>query len=132
MAKNNNEVTGWAGWVAFAGVMLYLGGLFHMIAGFVALFKDTVYLIGESNIWALDYTQWGLIHIVGGALAVWAAVSLMSGKTYGRTVAVVVAALSAAINMLFIPIYPLWSIMIIVIDFLVIYAVIVHGGELKD
>lgn len=131
-SKNNSEVSGWTGWIAFAGVMMYLAGFFHLIAGFVALFKDTVYVVGESNLWALDYTQWGWAHILWGALAIWAASSLMSGKAFGRTVAVMVAMLSAVLNMLFVPVYPLWSLMIIAVDIFVIYAVIVHGSELKD
>lgn len=129
--KKNQEVSGWVGWVAFASVMLYVSGLFHMIAGFVALFKNEVYVVSPNNVWALDYTQWGWIHILGGALAIWAAGSLMSGKAFGRTAAVVVAILSASANMLFVPIYPIWSLIIITVDVLVIYAVVVHGGELK-
>lgn len=132
MAKNNKEVTGWVGWIGFASFMLMLAGFFHIIAGLTALFTDTVYLIGENNIWALDYTQWGWIHLLGGFLAVWAGNSLMRGGTYGRIIAVWVALGSAVANMLFIPIYPIWSLLIIAIDVLVIYAVIVHAGELKD
>lgn len=132
MAKNNDVASGWVGWVAFAAVMLYLAGLFHVVAGVMALFKDTVYLVGEANLWALDYTQWGLIHLFWGLLAIWAGSSLMSGNAFGRTFAVAVAMLSAIVNMLFIPVYPIWSILIITVCILVIYAVIVHGGELKD
>lgn len=131
MAKQNNA-SGWVGWVAFASVMLAVAGIFHTIAGLMALFKNTVYVIGESSLWALDYTQWGWIHILWGFLALLAASSLMSGKLYGRTVAVLVALSSAVVNMMFVPVYPIWSIMIVVVNVLVIYAVTVHGGELKD
>jgi hypothetical protein len=134
MAKKNNDdmMSGWVGWIAYASVMLYLIGFMHLIAGFAALFTDTVYLIGESNIWALDYTQWGWIHVIGGALAILAAGSLMAGKGYGRTVAVLVAFLSILANMLFIPIYPIWSLIMITVGVLVIYGVVAHGSELKD
>ena len=134
MAKKNNDdmMSGWVGWVAFASVMLYLIGFMHLIAGFAALFTDTVYLIGENNIWALDYTQWGWIHAIGGMLAILAAGSLMAGKGYGRTVAVLVAFLSVLANMLFIPVYPIWSIIMVTVGVLVIYGVVAHGGDLKD
>ncbi len=129
--NDNDMMSGWVGWVAFASVMLYLVGFFHLIAGFVALFTDTVYLIGENNLWALDYTQWGWIHILAGVLAILAAGSLMSGKVYGRTVAVLVAFVSAVANMLFIPIYPIWSIIMVTICVLVIFGVVTHGKDLK-
>lgn len=130
--KSNNEVTGWVGWIGFASFMLLLMGTFHMIAGFVALLKDEVYVIGEENLWILDYTQWGWVHVIGGILAITAALSLMQGHMYGRVIAVLVAGASAIVNMAFIPVYPLWSILIVTIDILVIYAVTVHGSELQE
>ncbi len=132
MAKKGSDVSGWTGWVAFGGFMLYLVGFFHLVAGFAALFSDKVYVVGEQYLWTLDYTTWGWVHIIGGTLAVWAASSLMQGKTFGRTVAVLVAAVSAIANMVFVPVYPFWALLIIAVDVFVIYAVIVHGGELKD
>ncbi len=131
MKDNNSEVSGWVGWVGFAGIMLYLAGFFHLIEGFVALFKDTVYVVGEKNLWAFDYTQWGWFHIIGGIILILAAGSLVSGKGFGRTVAVLAALGSASLNMLFVPVYPIWSIISISICVLVIYAVIVHGGDVK-
>ncbi len=132
MAKNNKEVTGWVGWIGFASFMLLLGGIFSLIAGFVALFKDTVVYTANANVWVLNYDQWGWAHILIGLLAILAASSLASGHMYGRIVAVFVAMLSAVANMAFVPIYPIWSILIITIDILIIWAVIVHGGELKQ
>ena len=48
-----------------------------------------------------------------------------------RTVAVILAGLSAIANLLFIEAYPFWSIIVITVDILVIYAVTAHGRELK-
>ncbi len=133
MARNNNEVSGWVGWVGFASFMLLLGGVFAVLAGIAALFKDTVVYHSASNaVWVLNYTEWGWIHIIVGVLAILAAGSLMAGNMYGRIFAVVIALLSAFANMAFIPVYPFWSLLIITIDILVIYAVTVHGGELKE
>jgi hypothetical protein len=132
MAKNNNEITGWAGWIGFASIMLYLAGFFHIVAGFAALINDKVYVATKDALWVLNITQWGWIHIIGGLLAIIAASSLMQGHGFGRTIAVIVALASAVLNMAFIPMYPVWSILIIVIDILVIYAVVAHGKELKN
>lgn len=132
MAKNN-EVTGWVGWIGFASFMLLLGGAFSLIAGFVALFKDTiVFNAVTNNAWVLSYDQWGWVHILIGILALLAAGSLMSGGVYGRTIAVLIAFVSAFANMAFVPIYPVWAIIVITIDVLIIWAVTVHGSELKS
>ena len=51
----------------------------------------------------------------------------MSGKTWGRVVAVAVAMMSAIVNLAFLSAYPVWSTIMILIDVLVIYAVTAHG-----
>ena len=131
MAKVN-EPTGWVGWIGFASFMLLLGGVFAVIAGLAALFKDTVvYHSATNTVWVLDYTTWGWVHVVLGFMTIVASGSLLRGGLYGRIFAVVVALLSAFANMAFIPVYPVWSILIITVDILVIYAITVHADEIK-
>ncbi len=126
------EPTGWIGWVGFASFMLLLGGMFALLAGVVALFKDTtVYNSATNNAFILSYDQWGWAHILIGLLAVWAGSSLMRGGMYGRIIAVLVALVSAVVNVAFIPVYPIWATIIVVVDVLVIFAVTVHGREMK-
>lgn len=133
MPKQNKEITGWVGWVGFASFMLMLGGVFSFIAGIVALINDTVVFNAATNsVWIVSYTQWGWVHMLIGVLAITAAVSLLAGHMYGRIITILVAFLSAIVNMAYIPIYPFWSIIIIVIDVLVIYAVTAHGNELRE
>ena len=132
MEDKNNEVTGWVGWLAFASVMLFLTGVFHIIAGLVGLFRDTIYTSSTNTTWILSYNQWGWTHIITGGIMLIAAASLLQGGLFGRAFAVIVALLSAIANMAFIPIYPLWSLLIITIDVLVIWAATVHGKELRE
>jgi len=131
MAKQTNNESGWMGWIGFAAIMLALIGIFHMIMGFVALFQQDVYTVTNSAVWVFDYSQWGWIHIVGGLLAFLAAGSLAQGFMYGRIVAVLVAMASVVANMAFVPVYPVWSLMMVTVGVLVIWAVVVHGDELK-
>jgi hypothetical protein len=133
MSKNADTMSGWVGWVGFAGFMLMLGGMFSLLMGFVALFKDAViYSSASGAMWILDYTQWGWIHMLIGVLALGAAGSLVSGHMYGRVIAVLVALASAVANMAFLPMYPFWSIIVITVNVLIIYAVITHGGDLLE
>ena len=132
MAKQTKADSGWTGWVVFASIMLAIMGIFHMIAGFVALFQEDVYAITPNYVWVFDYSQWGWIHIFGGLLAFIAAGSLLKGNMFGRVVAVLVTMASVIANMAFVPIYPIWSIMMVVLGILVIWAVVVHGKDLKD
>jgi len=129
----SNTETGWAGWIVFAGWMLMLLGFFHLLHGFVALFHDEVYLVGKSGLAiSLDYTVWGWIHLVGGGIAILAGVALQRGRLWARVVAVVVAFLSAIVNMAFLPAYPIWSAILVAVDILIIWAVTVHGSVMEE
>lgn len=124
--------TAWVGWVVFAGMMLILVGTFHIVQGVVALFRDEVLLVAESGLVVdVDYTAWGWTHVIWGALAILVGACLLAGQTWARVVAVIVAALSALVNITFLPAYPIWSAIMIAVDILVIWAVTVHGSEIK-
>jgi hypothetical protein len=121
-----------AAWVSFAGMMMVLLGSFHVIQGLVALFRDDVYVVGRHGlIIDISYTAWGWVHVVWGAFAILTAFCLLVGQTWARAVGVVVAFVSALASVTFLPAYPVWSILIIVLDIVVIWAIVVHGGELK-
>jgi hypothetical protein len=126
------EPTGWAGWVVFGGVMLVLVGIFQLMQGLVALADDGYYLVRSDGLLVnVDYTTWGWAHVVIGAVAGLAGVGLMAGNMVARMVGVVIAVLSALANLAFISAYPIWSTIVIALDVIVIYAIVVHGRELK-
>ena len=126
-----SEVTGWVGWVAFAGVMLILDGIFQAIIGLTALFNNQVYLVTSKTLVAFNITTWGWVHMLIGLALVLVGLSLFSGSMAGRVIAVFLAGLSAIANLAFVGVYPLWSLVVITVDILVMYALIVHGGEVK-
>ena len=125
--------SGWVGWIAFAGTMMLLLGVFHVIQGIIALVQDEYYLVGASGLTVqLDYTQWGWTHVILGTLVAAAGLALLAGQMWARVVAVLVAFISAIVNIGFMAAYPVWSTIMIAIDVLVIWAVTVHGREMKS
>jgi hypothetical protein len=124
--------TGWSGWVVFAAIMCIIIGAFQIIEALTALFRDTYYIVNHNDlILRVDYTAWGWIHLIIGALLVITGFALLSGKMWARVVGVVLASLSLLANLTFIAAYPWWSVIVIALDVFVIYAITVHGGELK-
>ena len=124
------EMSAWVGWIAFAAVMMVLLGGFHIIQGLVALLHHSFYLTGKNGLTLhVDYTVWGWVHIVGGVLILLAGFALLAGKTWGRIIAVILAIVSAFANIGFLGAYPIWSFFMIGIDILVLWALLVHGGE---
>jgi hypothetical protein len=122
----------WTGWIVFAGVLLILGGLLQVLEGFVALFKDDFYVVGSDGlVVGTDYTLWGVVHLLVGTLASLIGIGLLAGNMVARGAAVLLAGFSAIANLLFLTAYPAWSLIVIAFDVVVIYAVVVHGGELE-
>ena len=125
--------TAWAGWVVFGGVMLIMMGTFQAIEGFIAVFNDDFYLVRPSGLVInVDYSTWGWTHVVIGVVAVLTGAGLLAGNTAARVVGVGIAVLSALVNLAFISAYPVWSTILIALDVIVIYAIIVHGREVKE
>jgi hypothetical protein len=58
-----------------------------------------------------------------------AGICLFLGQTWARIAGIILAVLSAVTNFLFIPYYPFWSIIIIVLDVFIIRALLVGPRE---
>ena len=125
--------SGWVGWIAFAGTMMVLLGSFHAIQGLVALFNDEYFLVAQSGlVVTADFTAWGWAHLILGLIVVAAGASLFTGHMWARIIGVLLALFSAVVNLAFLAAYPLWSAIMIVLDVLVIWAITVHGSEVKS
>ena len=127
------SMSGWVGWIAFAGIMMVLLGTFHIIDGLIALFRDEYFLVTQSGLAVeADFTTWGWVHLIGGIIVLAAGIGVFTGMVWARTVGVIVALVSAVINVGFLSAYPIWSTIMIALDVLVIWALTVHGGELRE
>jgi hypothetical protein len=132
-AKPSTEPsTAAVGLTLFAAIMLMMIGAFQAIQGLVALFNDTFYVVGQEYIFKFDLTTWGWIHLILGTVAAVAGYFLLSGKVWARTVAVIIAVVSALLNFAWLPYYPLWSIAIITLDVFVIWALTAHGRDITE
>ena len=127
----SSERSNWAiGYEAFAAIMLIVIGFFHAFAGIVALVDDQFYVVGNEWVFQFDVTTWGWIHLLMGLVVLLAGLGIFTGNVVARTVGVVVAAISAIANFLWLPYYPVWSIVIIALDIAIIWALTVHGRDI--
>ena len=127
--EQRTEPTGWVGWIMFAGIMMIIAGSLNAVYGLVALFNDDWVVWGNTGAVVLDITQWGWVHLILGVVVLLAGAGVMSGNILARTVGVLVAGISLIVNFLALPVYPVWSLVIITLDVLVIWALIAHGRE---
>ncbi|MTE14588.1 DUF7144 family membrane protein [Nocardia aurantiaca] len=112
-----------AGTTIAAGILLLVVGVLSILQGISAVAADNLLVVGYDYVYKLNTTGWGWIHIVLGVIEVVVAIGLLRGTTWGRTAALVLAALSIVENFLWIPYYPAWSLLIIALNVVVIWAI---------
>jgi hypothetical protein len=113
-------------------MMMILLGSFQAIAGLVALFDEDYYLVlNDELLVSVNYDTWGWTHLVVGLVALAAGLGLMTGAMWARVAGVAVAMVSAIVNLAFLAAFPIWALMMITLDVIIIYAITAHGGELK-
>ncbi|HXV58676.1 MAG TPA: hypothetical protein VD704_12485 [Gaiellaceae bacterium] len=110
-----------SGWVLFAGIVLFMVGTFNVIFGLTAIFEDeTLSRVGGTVI-VWDLTAWGWIHLLLGVLMILTAAGLFGGQEWARWTAVFFATVNAIAQVGFITAYPLWTLLIVTLDIVVIY-----------
>ena len=98
-------------------------GILQFLQGIAAVAEDQVFVVGIEYVYQFDLTSWGWIHIVIGAIVAAVGFALFTGASWARLSAIVVASISMIANFLWIPYYPWWSLLIIALDVVVIWAV---------
>jgi hypothetical protein len=130
MSDRENYSGAAVGMTMFASVILMVVGVFQSLAGLTAIINDDRLYAVEDYLIKLDTTGWGWIHLVLGIVLFLAGLGLLQGQLWARTIAVVLASLSAIANFIWLPIQPWWAIIIITLDVFVIWAVTAHGRDI--
>jgi hypothetical protein len=109
-------------------VVLTIGGIFALIEGLTAVYKSSFFTANAVFVFS-DLRTWGWIIFGLGVAGVISGLTVLSGRESARWLGVTVASLSALGQLLFAQAYPVWSLMIMAIDFLVIYGLVAYAGR---
>jgi hypothetical protein len=115
-----------SGWIVFAALMLLVAGGFSLVYGLAALLNDQVVTVGGQGVIVWDFTVWGWVHLVVGAVMLLTCWGLFALKGFARWTAIFIGILNAMIQMATITAFPLWSIMMITLDVIIIYQLTVN------
>jgi hypothetical protein len=121
MSRAGISTTVPSGWAFFAGILLFMIGVFNIIWGLTALLNDTAVTVGQQGLIVWDLTAWGWIHLILGVVLVATGLGLFGGKGWARWMAILFAMLSAFAQIAWMATYPIWSILIITLDIIIIY-----------
>lgn len=122
-SSSSDSTSGWAvGFTAFAAMMMILIGFFQAMIGLVAVFNQEFYVATPNYIFAFDVGTWGWIHLIWGIIVLIAGFSVLSGQTWARVVGTIIAIVSAIEAFAFLPYQTFWSIIVIALSVMVIWA----------
>ena len=118
-----------SGWVGFAGTMLVIVGFVNIIDGIAAI-SDSKYIVPQllfSNLHA-----WGWFMLIWGVVQILAGLAVYSGASWGAFVGILTASLNFIAQLSWAHTNTVWALVAMTLDVLVIYALVVYGGQARD
>ncbi|KAA1423789.1 hypothetical protein FE697_009500 [Mumia zhuanghuii] len=123
MSSRTGTSNPWAqGVTIFAAAMLAIIGFVQVFQGIAAIAKDDLLVTTENYLFSFDTTTWGWIHLVLGILFIVIAFAIMTGNAFARGAGIGIAILSIVANFLWLPYYPVWGVLIIAFNVVLIWA----------
>jgi hypothetical protein len=110
-----------SGWTIFASILLVMVAALDGLWGLAAVLNDEVVTVGGRGVIVWDISAWGWFHLILGAIMFLTAGGLWMMKSWARWTAVALAVVSAITQVGVLPAFPLWAIVVIALDVLVIY-----------
>jgi hypothetical protein len=127
-ASTRYEESSGGGTMAYASVLLAILGFFNLFDGIAAIAKSSVFVAGARYVFG-DLRAWGWTVLIIGSLQLIAAAGVLTRNQVARWFGVAVVGLNALAQMAFIPSYPFWSLLIIAVDVVGLYALCAYGGH---
>lgn len=124
-ATNRND----SGWIPFTGVLLLFIGAFNVIDGIVAISKDDLFKADELLFG--DLTMWGWIWLVLGVLQIFTSSLVFKRRMPGMILAVSWAFLAGMGHMLAVGAYPIWSLTMVAMCFLVMFGLLTNSDQFE-
>jgi hypothetical protein len=105
-----------------AGTLLLMAALSDILQGLSAKANDDLYVAGNDYLYKYDTTTWSWVHLAVGASAVAIAIAIIMGASWGQVAGLIIAVVIVVTNFAFLPYYPFWSITVIALSGLVMWA----------
>jgi magnesium-transporting ATPase (P-type) len=118
-----------SGWIAFAGILMLMIGIFNVIWGLIAIIDDTRITVGAAGLTLWDVTAWGWIHLILGIVLFLTGGGLLAGRGWARWLGLLFVMLNAFGQIAWMTTYPLWAVLIITLDIVIIYQLTVRWEE---
>ena len=118
--------TAWSGWIVFAAFVLLIVGGMDILQGFVAIIKYEYVVATAKGVAILDVTAWGWATLIWGALLIITGLGLLGAAGWAPWLAIIGVSVNAIAQVAFMAnypqAYPIWNLLIVALNILVLYA----------
>lgn len=119
-------------WLFFAGTVLGIAGIMRVIDGIWAFRYHAALPEGlQDAVLGSNLRTYGWIWLLVGFLLILASFAVMAGSQVGRWFGVATAGVAAISAVTWMPYYPVWSLVYVLLAVLAIYALVVYGKAIR-
>ena len=125
------RTSAWSGWIGFAGWLMILIGILDFFEGLIAVIRSEYYVLTANQIIVFDSTTWGWLTLLWGIILVFIGWGLLSRASWARWVSIIALSITVIEQLMYFgsAAYPLWALTVLVLSFIVLYALIVRWDE---
>jgi hypothetical protein len=124
------RVTQWAsGPIVLAGAVMVIAGIWQVFIGTAGLVHDKIYDGAPQYVYSFDLTVWGWAELLTGVLSIAAGYAAIRGLTWARVLGIGLASVSMIVQFMFLPHFPIWSVLVIALDIGIIYALATYRRD---
>jgi hypothetical protein len=126
----------WTGWIVFAGFVILIVGVMDVLQGFFGILEDEYVVATTKGLAIVDITAWGWLTLLWGGLLIVAGLGLLSGAGWARWLAIIGVGVNAIQQVAFLAnypnAYPLWNLLIVALNILVLYALTARWAGYRE
>jgi hypothetical protein len=115
------------GWTVFAGVMFFVAAAVNTLWGLAAVVNDD--LVAARELLFGEVVMWGALSLTIAAAQLVIGALILLRQDAGAVLGIMLAVVSATVALITIGVYPLWSVVVLVVDGLIIYGLSVHDTD---
>ena len=116
------------GWIVFAAMLMIVLGSIAAFEGLIAIIRGQYFVAHGNQLVVFDTKTWGWVTLLEGILLALIGLALWAGAGWARWTAIFLVAvhLLSQLGWLGNSAYPLWALVIVTLDVVVLYALTVR------
>ena len=108
----------------FAATLFLVLGTFNVIDGIVALVEDDHFIADE--LFFGDLTFWGILMLIVGGVQLLTANLIFKKSANGQALGIALCCINLVTQLFFVAVFPIWSLLIMALDVMIIYALCIY------